>query len=356
MTDPRAIMVGPKATIREVMTRIDATGQGIVLVVDDGERLRATVTDGDVRRAILAGRQLDQPVEMFLEETGAASGRPVTVAVGTHPDEILHLMNQRGLRHIPVVDHEGRVIEVAALSDMVKEYEAPLTAVVMAGGYGTRLRPLTEDLPKPMLPMGGRPLMEWIMEGLREAGIRRVSVTTHYKGDVIARHFGDGEEFGLSIDYVNEEEPLGTAGSLGLLSELDEPFLVINGDILTRLNFRAMVDFHQEHEAAMTVGVFEHLSTIPYGVVETEDVLITAVREKPVERHLAIAGVYVLDPQVRQHIPSGERFDMPDLIDRLLADGQRVISFPISEYWQDIGQIEAYEQASADILRGEWDR
>ena len=232
----------------------------------------------------------------------------------------------------------------------------PLQAVVMAGGFGTRLSPLTDELPKSMLPVGDRPILEIIIEQLRQSGISRVNLATHYKKDIIARHFGDGQAFGVEIQYVEEDQPLGTAGALSLLAASDEPMLVINGDILTHVNFRNMLEFHREHQADMTVAVRHHEYQLPYGVVTTDGLKIKSISEKPMVRHLINAGIYLLHPSVRQYIPSGQRYDMPDLIEKLLEDGRRVVSFPIGEYWIDIGQAEDYQKARADVAPVDFSR
>lgn len=350
MVELARLLVAPDSSIRQVMTCIDRNAKGIALVVDHERRLIGAVTDGDVRRAILAGLDLDLSVQALLERRASTLyPGPFTAPVGTPNSELLRMMNEWTLRHIPLVDEVGRVVGVALLSDLVKEFELPLTAVVMAGGYGTRLRPLTEDLPKPMLRVGDRPLLELIIKQLREAGIRRVNLTTHYKAETIARHFGDGRDFGVEIHYVQENQPLGTAGALSLLDASDAPLLVINGDILTRVNFTAMRDFHREHQAEMTVAVRQYDFHVPYGIIESHGVAVTGILEKPILRHFVNAGIYLLNPEVCRFIPDGESYDMPDLISRLVADGHRVVSFPVCEYWLDIGQHEDYQKAVADI-------
>jgi NDP-sugar pyrophosphorylase family protein len=241
------------------------------------------------------------------------------------------------------------VVDVALLNDLVKEEELPLRAVVMAGGYGTRLRPITEELPKPMLPIGDRPLLELTLQQLRDAGIKRVNLATHYKRDIIANHFGDGHNFGVKIRYVEEDQPLGTAGALGLIETSEDPLLVINGDVVTRVDFHAMLDFHRHHRADMTVAVRQHEVQLPHGVVETDGLAITGISEKPILRHFMNAGIYLLNPEMCRFVPSGRRYDMTDLISRLIAEGCRVVSFPIREYWLDIGQVEDYQKALRDF-------
>ncbi len=339
-------IVLPTWSIRRVMAQINRNGQGLALVVDEEGILLDTVTDGDIRRAVLGNTDLDTPVSVLLgRERLKGRKRPVTAPEGTKASELTSLMINLSIRHIPLVDSDGRLIDVAVLGELAKEYELPLTAVIMAGGYGTRLRPMTDDLPKSMLPVGDRPILEHIVERLRLAGIRRVNLSTHYKKEVISQHFGDGRDFGVEIQYVEEDQPLGTAGALGLLDESDEPLLIINGDILTQLDFQAMLSFHLEHRADMTVAVKQQEMQIPFGVVETDGALVTQISEKPAIRHFINAGIYLLSTAVRRYIPSGHRYDMPDLITRLIAEGRRVVGFPVLEYWIDVGQEEDYLRA-----------
>ena len=335
---------------------IDRNGKGIAIVLDGDNHLIATVTDGDIRRAILAGLDAELPVRELLNRcTNMGRGGPITALVGTPDTTLLHMMAETTVRHIPLVDEENRVVDIALLSELVREYELPLRAVVMAGGFGTRLRPLTEDLPKPMLPLGSRPLLELIVEQLREAGIKRLNVATHYKGDVISEHFKDGQDFGVDIRYVKENQPLGTVGALSLLEESDEPLLVINGDILTRVDFRAMHNFHREHNADLTVAVRLYEMRVPYGVVDTDGVAVRGISEKPLLKQFINAGIYLLSPTVKRMIPNGQPYDIPDLIQLLLKEGRTVVSFPIREYWLDIGEAGQYDQAQADIANGVYD-
>ncbi|HBB97303.1 MAG TPA: alcohol dehydrogenase [Blastocatellia bacterium] len=332
---------------------IDRNARGIALVVDDQQHLLGTITDGDLRRAILAKKSVDTPVKDLLA-TKAVSPypKPVTALTGTGRDELLHLMHERVVRQVPLLDDEGRVVDVVTLDDLLPAGNLRLEAVIMAGGLGTRLRPLTDDVPKPMLPIGDRPLLEIIVAGLRAAGIRTVNVATHYKGEQIAEHLKDGQHLGVNIRYVQEDQPLGTAGALSLLEESEEPLLVINGDILTRVDFKAMLDFHNECDADLTVAVRQYEFRVPYGVIETDGVAVTGVSEKPVVRQFINAGIYLLNPQIRNVIPNGKHYDIPDLIQQLLKEGRSVVCFPIREYWLDIGESEQYDRANADMASG----
>ena len=339
-------LIDPGKSLRDVMSGLNLT-RGFVVVVDSGQRLLGTVTDGDIRRSILADVDLDQPVDVLLRQPWRHA-TPLTAPVGTAESKLLQMMTEAKVRHIPLVDASGRVCGVASLEDLVRDYELPLTAVVMAGGLGTRLRPLTEDLPKPMLPVGGRPLMEHIIGGLRAAGIRKVNITTHYKGELIEDHFGDGSDFGVDIEYVDEEEPLGTAGALSLLEASDEPFLIINGDIVTKVDLRAMLDYHTEHRADMTVALRHHEYTVPFGVVDIDGVELTGIREKPTQRLLINAGIYLVGPEAAKRVPDRSRYDMTDLIHDAIGDGLKVVGFPVQEYWMDVGQMADYEKAQAE--------
>ncbi len=353
-TDLSDLCIPPTASIKEAMACIDRNAKEITLVVDPQGRLMGTVTDGDIRRAILASFNLDSPVKELLENRACKpSPKPVTAPVGTPEAELLLLMKKSLLRHIPLLDEHERLVDLVLFHDLVEGGELSLQAVVMAGGFGNRLRPLTESLPKPMLPVGDKPLLELIIGQLRESGVRNVHVTTHYKAEVIERYFGDGRDHGVQMNYVGEYEPLGTAGALCRLAECEEPLLVINGDVLTSVDFRAMLNFHDDHAADMTIAVKQHDIEVPYGVIETNGVEITGISEKPVIRQFVNAGIYLLNPGVCGLIPVGQRYDIPDLVRRLLQEHYRVVSFPVREYWQDIGRLEDYERALTDFAKGE---
>ena len=329
---------------------MEQSSAGIVLVLDDRRRLLGTVTDGDLRRSLLAGLGLDTALEELLKRKAASPyAKPVSVPVGTPRDEILRLMEERVIRHMPVIDAEGQVMELVTSDQLIPHAVIPLQAVIMAGGYGKRLLPLTQNTPKPMLPVGEQPLMELMIGKLRDAGIRRVNVTTHFEPEKIRDYFGDGERFGVSLNYVPEERPLGTAGALRLIESTEDPLLILNGDILTKVDFRARLDFHREHHAVITVGVRQYDLQVPYGVIESDGANVTGLREKPMLNFFVNAGIYLLEPSVHKYIPQGQRFDMTDLIKALLVEGRPVASFPIVEYWLDIGQHADYAKAQEDV-------
>jgi NDP-sugar pyrophosphorylase family protein len=257
---------------------------------------------------------------------------------------MLQVLQQHKILHLPLVDQDQRVVALVTLDEFVPTDEEPLMAVIMAGGLGVRLRPLTDELPKPMLPVGDRPLMEIIVRQLRASGIRHVNVTVHHKPEKITEHFGDGREFGVKITYLTEDRPLGTAGALGMMEPPQETVLVINGDILTQVDFRTMLTYHHEHHADLTVAVQQHDLQVPYGVIQCEGTFVRHLAEKPTLKFLVNAGIYLLEPIVYSFIPTGERYDMTDLIQRLLNEGRQVVAFPIREYWMDIGQNADYQQ------------
>ena len=353
MTELIDLLVTPESSIREVIVCINRNAKGIALVVDKERHLIGTVTDGDIRRAILSEINLEEPVTQLLaRKTSSPYPKPVTAPVGTEQAALLQLMRDRSVRHIPLLDDAGRVVDLVTLDELLPDQVLPVQAVIMAGGFGKRLRPFTEETPKPMLSVGGRPLMERIIGQLRTAGIKQINITTHYKPEKIVGYFGDGSRFGVKLNYVNEDQPLGTAGALGLMEKPDNPLLVINGDILTQMNFHAMLAYHQEHKADLTVAVRKYDLRVPYGVIENDGPFVQKLVEKPSFSLFVNAGIYLLEPSVYHYVPKGQRFDMTDLIQRLLQEKRPVASFPIVEYWLDIGQPADYDQAQEDIENG----
>lgn len=345
--------VSPSSSVRDAAACIERNTAKIALVVDDEGRLLDTITDGDIRRALLAGLDRTSSVGSLRETKGhIVRHQPISAPADTDPAALLRLMRDHGVKQIPLLDAAHRVVNVVSLDSLVETTTLPVRAVIMAGGFGRRLAPLTDDVPKPMLPVGDRPLLELIVERLRTAGVRQVTLLTHYKSEYIADHFQDGSAFGVAIDYINEEEPLGTAGALTLLPPCNEPLLVMNGDILTRLDFGALLDFHHQQRASITVAVREYDFRVPYGVVETDGVQISGISEKPVVRYFVNAGIYLVDPAICGLIPRGSRCDMPTLINAAIARNHRAASFLIHEYWLDIGHMDDYRKAVTDHRNG----
>jgi dTDP-glucose pyrophosphorylase/CBS domain-containing protein len=346
----QALQITPDATIRRAMTVLDRGARGIVLLVDADECFVGTITDGDIRRAILDGVDLDHAVRVLVDrKRGTRYAQPAWADHNASRAELRRIMRRRRVRQLPLLDARGHVVDLVLTDDLVADGQVPLHAVIMAGGLGTRLRPLTDQTPKPMLPVAGRPLLERTIEQLRDTGIRRVSVTTCYMPEKITRHFGDGSRFGVELNYVAEDTPLGTAGALGLLPRTEQPMLVINGDVVTRVDFRAMLEFHREHHAAMTVGVRQFDLQVPFGVIDTEGPVVREIREKPSVGFLINAGLYLIEPRAHDLVLPDTAMDMPDLIRRLVETGQTVVSFPIHEYWMDIGKLSDYAQVQHDL-------
>jgi dTDP-glucose pyrophosphorylase/CBS domain-containing protein len=340
------VLISPSASISEAIAKMDKAGTGALILCTENLKLCGLVTDGDIRRAYLSGISMDTACEKI------ATGNPLTLSSSVSSRDALRLMNEHDINHLPVIDEDGYVLEFRLRKDIVKEEQIDLSAVIMAGGYGKRLLPLTEQVPKPMLPVGDKPLLELTIEQLRRSGIRDMNLTTHYLPDNIVEHFGDGNAFGVRLNYAKEDHPLGTAGGLKLLKKPDGPFLVINGDILTGVSFQEMLLYHRKNHAEITVGVRKYEVKVPFGVVDCEDVRVTHLREKPSLTFFINAGIYILDPLAWDTIPEGQRFDMTDLIQKLLDEGRTVVSFPIIEYWLDVGRHEDYQQAQDDVRNG----
>jgi len=341
----RATLVRPGTAILDTLRVIDAGTLQIALVVDSGGRLMGTVTDGDVRRAILRGVPLDRPVETVMNVA------PTTAPAETAPAVIADLMRARTLNHIPLVDAQGRVVGLEVAGRLAARALRENLVVLMAGGPGLRLRPLTESVPKPLLPVGDRPIVEIIVESFVRAGFTRLVLAVGYKAAMLRERLGDGRRLGAAIEYVVEDERLGTAGALGLLPRRPEaPFFVMNADVLTTADPRRLMAFHDEHGGAATLCVREVDAAQPYGVVEVADGRLRSIVEKPVTRHFVNAGIYVLAPRVLDLVEPGRALDMPALLGRLVARGDAPHVFPLHEAWLDIGRPADYERAREGAL------
>jgi len=341
------LFVGDGATVREALERITKTGKGVVLVVDAERRLLGIATDGDLRKAILRGVGLDAPVD------GAMNRSPLVAPAGIAAPAALVMMRSRSIRQLPIVA-DGRVVDVLFFDKLLEPPPLPNAAVIMAGGRGSRLNPLTEKTPKPLLKIGGKPVLEIMVERLKSAGFREIVITVHYLNHMIEEYFGDGHRFGVDITYHPEDQPRGTAGALiELRRYFDSPFLLVNGDILTKCDFRAMLEFHKHHSAQMTVGTVPYTVDMPYGIVEVDGERLAGVTEKPRFDFMINAGIYVISPQVFELVvPPTGTLDMPDVIAKLMELKQHVVAFPIREYWLDIGRHPDLEKANRDVAEG----
>ncbi len=342
--DLKDLILAPEASVRDALEAIDRSKRQIALVVDADGRLVATVTDGDVRRGILRGINVDGPVSQVMHTM------PTTVVEGAPDAETRALIRQRRLQHVPVLDGAGRLKGLATVSDLFDVTPNDTRVVLMAGGLGTRLRPLTETVPKPMLPVGGKPLLEQIIGLFANQGFWQISISVNYRADMVRDHFGDGTKFGVQIDYIEEEHRMGTAGALSLLSDRPKaPFIVMNGDVLVALQFSELLAFHRDKSALGTLVVREFEQQVPYGVVRSADGLMTGIEEKPVERYFVNAGIYVLSPEALDHLTPGAPMDMPDLLTGLQENGSNIGVFPLTEYWRDIGRIADLEAARTEF-------
>ena len=334
-------------SVLEALRVIDRGSAQIVLVLDEKRRLLGTITDGDIRRGLLRGETLEAPAERMMNRQFRF------LRSGEDQAAVMEMMRREMLSQIPVLDAEDRVVELLLLQELLAPAQLPNAVVIMAGGKGTRLRPHTEHCPKPMLLVDGKPMLEILLEQCIATGFRQFYLSVNYLKEQIIDHFGNGKAWGVSIDYLVEDEPLGTAGSLQLLpSSVQTPFLVMNGDVLTRLNPTQLLRFHIEHEAAGTLCVREHATTSPFGVVQTNGVELAGFEEKPITRQLVNAGVYVIDPQLLPLLPLHQSTDMPTLLQSAQQAGYRVVVCPIHEYWIDVGRPETLRQAHEEWATG----
>lgn len=344
MKDWQKVLIGRDSTIYQALDTINRAGLQIALVVDEERRLLGTISDGDVRRALLRGVALTDGVTVAMHTT------PTCASVDDGPDERLALMRRTGLHQLPLIDAERRVMGLAVIDSYVMMPKRENRVVIMAGGLGSRLKELTHERPKPMLEVGSRPILETILRSWADQGFHHFYFAVNYKAEHIEAHFGDGSRFGVDIHYLREEKRMGTAGALGLLPERPaEPILVTNADILSKVDFGHLLDFHLAHDTAVTMGVRDYELQVPFGVVETEEGRVRGIEEKPLHRFLISAGINVLAPETLDLVPENQYFDMPNLIDAAIEQGRVVRPYRISGYWLDIGQPKDYEKANVDF-------
>jgi len=346
MSSWRDALVSSSMTLRQTIEAITASSLQIALVVDENNKLLGTVTDGDIRKAILAGKDLN------ITAAEAMRKSPTTSSASTPRTVIIKLMREKRIHQMPILNESGQVVDVLTVDDLLGAQEKSNSVVIMAGGLGTRLHPLTQDTPKPMLSVGGKPILETIIQSFIDQGYVNFFISLNFKAEIISDYFGDGSKLGASITYLHETTRLGTAGGLSLLpSEVKFPIIVMNGDLLTRISVDALVDFHQRENAVATMVVREDHYQVPYGVVEVDGTQIVDVKEKPMQRHLVNAGIYVLSEQSLANIPRDTYYDMPTHFTKLAADGHRTAAFPLHEYWVDIGRLDELERAQREWPR-----
>lgn len=339
------IIVGKSDSILKALELLDLYALRIVLVVDENNQLLGSITDGDIRRGLLKGQNLHATVESIMHTT------PYSVEDGSLTDrQIFEIMREKRYLALPII-RNGQLVNIITLDDLIRTKKKENPVFIMAGGFGTRLRPLTDKCPKPMLPVGGKPLLETIILSLKEQGFYRFYISTHYLPEVIHEHFGNGEKLDVNIQYVHENEPLGTGGALSLLpkNEIDLPFIVINGDVLTNMNFNKLIDFHNNQNAAATMCVREFQYQIPYGVVNSDNNMIQSMTEKPSYYFDINTGIYVISPALLNQVEP-KFVGMPTILEQQISIDQKVASYPLHEYWLDIGHMEDYNRAQRDIV------
>jgi len=337
------ILLHQTACIREALQVIDKGAMKLVLIIDTDRRLIGTLTDGDIRRGLLNGMCLDDSIETIIYRN------PTVCKANDSKDAIIQLALAKKIYQIPVVDNTGCVVGIQEIDELIKSKHKTNKIVLMAGGLGTRLGELTKHTPKPMLHIGNKPILETIIENFTKYGFTEIIISVNHLSHIIEDYFGDGSRFGVSIEYVHEKQRMGTAGALSLMRDkLTEPFFVMNGDLLTNVNFENLYDYHIASQAVATMCVREYDFQVPYGVVNISDSKIISIDEKPVHKFFVSAGIYMFSPEVLPLIPDGEFHDMPTLFDNCISSGEITSSFPIHEYWLDIGRINDYERANGE--------
>lgn len=343
MRNIEGIKINLSASIRKALQVIDNGAMKIALVVDENDRLIGTLTDGDIRRGLLDGLDLNSSIDSLVFKV------PTIAKITDAKEEILKLAVSKKIHQVPIVDEDGKVVGLQEIEELIKPSQKQNKVILMVGGVGSRLHPLTQDTPKPMLKVGSKPILQTIVERFAEYGFVNIVMCVNYKADMIREYFGDGSEFGVHIEYVLEQKRMGTAGALSLLAKKPEaPFFVMNGDLLTNVNFESLLEYHLSNNAIATMCVREYDFQVPFGVVSVDGNQITCIEEKPVHKFFVSAGIYVFSPQALKYIPKFEFYDMPTLFEKLITDKKMTISFPIHEYWLDIGRMNEYEKANRE--------
>lgn len=338
------ILIHSNCTIREVLEKLNIGGKGIVLVVDEKHRLIGTITDGDVRRAILSGASIEDKIN------GIVHRNPVYVKEDIANEEIKDIFIRSAVKQIPVVNKEGVVINLISINDILLPEGKENPVIIMAGGLGTRLKDLTKEIPKPMLKVGQDPILHHIINNFKRYGYNKIIITVNYKANIIENYFQDGYAYGVKISYIREKERLGTAGGIKLAQDyLAKPFFVINGDVFTNLNVDNMMQYHLKNKFDLTIAVRQYTYKIPYGVIEANEKMVINIKEKPEEEYLINGGIYCLNPEVIELIPDEQYYEITDLINDCIEKGLKVGYYEIEEYWMDIGRLEDYYKVNDDV-------
>lgn len=343
MRDISKIKISQDSTIKQALKIISNGAIHIAIVVDSKDKFMGTLSDGDIRRGFLRGLNIDSSIKPLI------SKNPICVKKNQTKDELIKLALKNKIYQIPVINDNGKIIGIHVLDELIKLKSNSNKVVIMAGGKGTRLRPLTKYVPKPMLKVGGRPILETLIIKIKESGFKNFILCVNYKSKIIEEYFGNGKKFGVKIEYIHEKNRMGTVGALSLFKDKPiEPFFVINGDVLTNLDFKKMLDFHYEHNSKATMCIREYNFESPYGEVKLENENIISIQEKPKHKYFVNAGVYILDPSCVDLIPN-KFYDMPTLFKNIIENNFKTISFPLGEYWLDIGRLNDYKRANLEF-------
>lgn len=342
----KAVILKPEDTIENAISILETEALRVVLVADERRRLLGTVTDGDIRRALISHNPMSDRLDLIMNTD------PIAASVNDDKESMLSLMKSESILQLPIVDHNKEIVGLETIQHLLTQSKLDNPVFLMAGGFGTRLRPLTNNTPKPLINVGNRPILETILNQFIEFGFHNFYISTHYKAEMIRQHFGYGDQWDVNIQYVHEDEPLGTAGALGLLPDNmpELPMIMMNGDILTKVNYKQLMDFHGASKGVATMCVREYDFQVPYGVVKSDKHRVINIVEKPVHKFFVNAGIYVLEPDLIRSIQSNVYLDMPSLLEQEIEKDKLVNMFPIHEYWMDIGRIDDLEMARSDIL------
>jgi dTDP-glucose pyrophosphorylase/predicted transcriptional regulator len=343
----RKLALNMNDTIQSAIEILNSESSRIVLIVDESDRLLGTVTDGDIRRSLIKRLSMDTQIHMIMFK------KPTVASKDHDKSTILSMMKKLDLLQIPILDEERRVVGIETFQNLLnkKRYDNPI--FLMAGGIGERLQPLTNDTPKPLLKIGKKPILENILEQFISAGFHNFYISVYYKAEKLKKYFGDGKDWGVTINYIHESKALGTAGALGLLpNDLPKlPIIVMNGDILTKIDFEQLLNFHLNEGGEATMCVREYDFKVPYGVIQENNGHVISIEEKPVHKFFINAGIYILSHSIINSLNGSDHIDMPQLLENKIKDSCQINMFPVHEYWLDIGQIEQFNKAQLD---SEW--
>ncbi|PHR70033.1 MAG: alcohol dehydrogenase [Arcobacter sp.] len=340
------ITINYTQSIKDALNIIDKGAKRIAVVLDNKKKVIGTISDGDIRRGLLKSLSLDSSIENIYYKN------PILGEESDSKEFLIQKAIANQVYQIPIVDKDRKLIDIIDLATLIKVRKRNNRVILMAGGLGTRLRPLTENMPKPLLKVGNKPILETIIRNFAKHGFENITISVNYKAAMIEDYFKDGKEFGVHIDYIREEKRLGTAGALSLINDIPkEPFFVMNADLLTDADFENMLHFHHKENSIATMCVREYDFQVPYGVIQTKGSHIKSIVEKPIQKFFVNAGIYLLSPKVLKIIPQNEFYDMPTLFNELINENNNVVSFPLHEYWIDIGRIEEYEKANIEYTK-----